>query len=78
MKTLKITVIFDKSVRDLLNNYIEIPDSLAAEKHIKNGTVGALFENDSILKITYRGAIVELPKSKIRVVTVEEKSVFDF
>jgi len=78
MKTLKIAVFFDKSVRDYLNKYIEIPDSLAAEKHIKNGQAGVLFENESVLKITYRGAIVELPKSEIRVVTVEEKSVFDF
>lgn len=78
MKTLLITVSFDRSVSHYLNKSIEIPDDIAKEKHIKNGTAGALFENESVLKITYRGSIVELPKNQIRILSVEEKSVFDF
>jgi|GEM_PF-5615064 len=78
MKTLLITVSFDKTVSHYLNKSIEIPDALAAEKHLKNGQAGALFENSDILKITYRGSIIELRKSEIRVLSVEEKGILDY
>jgi hypothetical protein len=75
---LKITVTFDKTVSHYLNKFIEIPDSLASEKHLKNGQAGAVFENSDILKITYRGSIIELRKSEIRVLSVEEKGILDY
>lgn len=81
MKTrLLITVSFDPAVTHYVGKYIELPEELTKEKHIKPGTheAGVVFESGTELKINYRGAFVWLPLDEIKVVSVEKKSVFDF
>lgn len=72
MKTLQITVAFDRAVSHYLNKYIEVPDDLAKELHIKNANVGVLSENARVLKISNRGSTVELPKNLIRIVQLDD------
>ncbi len=77
---LHITVSFDQSVSHYLTKYLEIDSQLAEELKIRPGThkAGVLWETADNLKVNYRGAAVWLPKDKIKVVTVEEKGLFDF
>jgi len=77
---LHITVSFDQSVSHYLTKYLEIDSTLAEELKIKPGThkAGVLWETVEALKVNYRGAVVWLDKSKIKVVTVGEKGIFDF
>ena len=77
---LHITVSFDQSVSHYLKKYLEIDSSLAEELKIRPGThkAGVLWETTGALKVNYRGAALWLDKSKIKVVSVEEKGLFDF
>ena len=72
---LHITVSFDQSVSHYLTKY-----QLAEELKIRPGThkAGVLWETAEALKVNYRGAVVWLDKSKIKVLSVEEKGLFDF
>lgn len=81
MKTrLFIKVSFDTSVSHYLYKYLEIDGSIAKEKKINQGTheVGVLWETKEAIKINYRGSTIWLPKDGLKVLTVEEKGLFDF
>ena len=77
---LHITVSFDQSVSHYLTKYLEIDSQLAEELKIRPGThqAGVLWETENQVKVNYRGAVIWLDKSKIKVVSVEEKGLFDF
>ena len=77
---LHFTVSFDQSVSHYLTKYLEIDSQLAEELKIRPGThkAGVLWETAEALKVNYRGAVIWLDKSKIKVVSVEEKGLFDF
>ena len=77
---LHITVSFDQSVSHYLTKYLEIDSQLAEELEIRPGThkAGVLWETENQVKVNYRGAVIWLDKSKIKVVSVEEKGLFDF
>lgn len=68
MKRLQITVAYNNSVSHLLNKIIIIPAYIAREKRIDDGEAGVLSENEEIIKVNYRGSLIELPKEIIRVV----------
>lgn len=81
MKTrLFIKVSFDSSVSYYVGKYLEIDGSIAKEKKINPGTheVGVLRETKEAIKINYRGSTIWLPKENVKVLSVEEKDIFDF
>ena len=81
MKTrLLITDSFSDSVSHYVGKYIEIPEELAAEKHIKPGTheAGIILDETDELKINYHGGVIWLPLDQIKITSVEKKGVFDF
>lgn len=84
--SLHIKVAYHHSVNQYLNKIIKVDGSLAKEKKIHEGThdAGICWESPAkegssgALKIRYRGSSIWLPKDCIKIVTVEERNIFDF
>lgn len=84
--SLHIKVAYHHSVNQYLNKIIKIDGPLAKEKKISEGVheAGICWESPAkkgssgAIKILYKGSTVWLPKDCIKVVTVEEKNIFDF
>jgi len=83
---LLVTTSYHPSVNHYRGKYLVLDDTLAKQKGINPGNheAGISWEtaakegNSGAFKVSYRGNEIWLPKDAVKVVTVEEKGLFDF
>jgi hypothetical protein len=77
---LHVATAYDAIVSYLVGKDIRIPESLAKEKGINPGSheISVSWETSQAIKIHYKSKDLWLPKDAVKIVTVNEKKLFDF